>query len=93
MLLQQLQVVAGARSFTTMRYWRFAFIFGNWQGLVGARTLIDTFKDDDCKESLGQVQTSLIAFNGDCIAVPHGARSVRPMNIDEPCAGAYISAC
>lgn len=59
-----------------------------WQcRLACAKTVVEIFADYDCKESLGPVQTSLVAVQGDCIAVPKGAHSVRPTNVDSPCSG------
>lgn len=67
------------------RYVSLLYLFNNWQGLVNAETVIEIFEDDDCKKSLGRVQTSLVASQGDCIAVHQGAHSVRPIHIDDSC--------
>ena len=78
-----------------MKFWCFLSILShlsNWQGLANPETVIEVFEDYGCKKSLGNVQTSLIAIDGDCIAVPKGAHSVRPIHIDTPCAGAFTIA-
>lgn len=70
------------------------FLCGLWEGLItDARTVINTYKDYGCKESLGQVQTDYVAYNGDCLALPKGAHSVMPIHVDSACGGAYNNSC
>ena len=64
--------------------------FGIWEASrVNATTVIEVFSDYDCQDSLGSVQTSLIAAQGDCAAVPKATRSVRPLTVDLPCNGGH----
>ena len=58
--------------------------------IVSARTDIKIYRDYDCKEQIGEVQTYYIAIDGDCLAVPKGAHSVKTIHVDNPCGGASL---
>lgn len=63
-------------------------LFGLWKSLViSAYALINAYSDSHCKDFISNVQTDLVAVDGDCVALPKGARSVKPINVDNLCGG------
>lgn len=65
-------------------------LFGLWKSLViSAYAKISAYSDSHCKDFLGDVQTNLVAVDGDCIALPKGTHSVKTITVDNRCGGVY----
>ena len=65
-------------------------LFGLWKSLViSAFSLINAYSDAHCKDFLDNVQTKLVAADGDCIALPKGTHSVKTVTVDNGCGGVY----
>ncbi|KAG7004365.1 hypothetical protein G7Y79_00026g059490 [Physcia stellaris] len=61
-------------------------LFGLWKSLaISAYAKISAYSDSQCKDLLENVQTNLVAVDGDCIALPKGTHSVKTITVDNRC--------